>query len=585
MNFKKVFTLDLRSLALMRIAAASILILDLINRSRSISAHYTDWGSVPRDMAVHSYDVDFYTSLHFSTGTAWGQAILFLIAGVFAFFLLIGHRTRLSVIVSWAMLLSLQNRNYFVLNSGDVLIRLLLFWGIFLPLGARYSLDAALQKEEEELPNSYFSIATVGLILQVMSVYVYAGWLKLPEPSWQAGLGTYYALNDEQFTTAFGRYMGTKYELLKAVTPIVLYFEVWWPFVILIPFRNSLFRIIGVLMGFGFHIANQMMLEFGFFSFIGMTAWSALFPSEFWDYYDHKRKKKTSRSLQIFYDGDCSICLKIVRILKVFLNLKDAKIKTAQSQPAIYAELLKQNSWIVIDSDGTQHTHFDGICTVFGASTLGRPLSWIFRWSPIFKMGDCAYRWFADHRLSAASILPDWHSNSLLYGTSKKSKFLAGFFVLYVTYWNFTTVPGLVPKMPRYLESFGYLTRLSQDWIMFSKPITESGWFVVAANQRDGKKIDLFNGGQPLTFDKPAVVSKQYPDDRWRKYIINIYQENKNEYWLNYARYLCRSWNDFHEPQEQVETFKIIFMKEVILPEGGKLPPEQQVMWSHDCFH
>jgi hypothetical protein len=45
---------------------------------------------------------------------------------------------RLCTVLSWALPVSLQNRNAFILDVGDVFFRLLLF----LPLGASYSLDS-----------------------------------------------------------------------------------------------------------------------------------------------------------------------------------------------------------------------------------------------------------------------------------------------------------------------------------------------------------------------------------------------------------------------------------------------------------
>ena len=45
--------------------------------------------------------------------------------------------------MAWVLMLSLHNRNPVVLNAGDVYFRVLLCWGLFLPLAARCSLDRA----------------------------------------------------------------------------------------------------------------------------------------------------------------------------------------------------------------------------------------------------------------------------------------------------------------------------------------------------------------------------------------------------------------------------------------------------------
>ena len=56
--------------------------------------------------------------------------------------LLVGYRTRLATIGSWILLASIHVRLPVVINAGDTLLRVLLFWSIFLPLGAMWSVDA-----------------------------------------------------------------------------------------------------------------------------------------------------------------------------------------------------------------------------------------------------------------------------------------------------------------------------------------------------------------------------------------------------------------------------------------------------------
>ncbi|OYR43122.1 HTTM domain-containing protein, partial [Halorubrum sp. Hd13] len=128
---------DLRALAAFRIGLATLLLADLARRSRSLTAFYTDYGVLPR----RAYVVDYSTTPlpHTLSGEPWAAALLFAVAGAFALALLVGYRTRAVTLVSWLLLLSVQARNPMVLNAGDSLLRMLLFWSVFLPLGARWS--------------------------------------------------------------------------------------------------------------------------------------------------------------------------------------------------------------------------------------------------------------------------------------------------------------------------------------------------------------------------------------------------------------------------------------------------------------
>jgi hypothetical protein len=57
--------------------------------------------------------------------------MIHIIAGIL---LAIGYRTRLMTIVNFVLITSLQARNILVLHGGDVLMKLLCFWAMFLPL-------------------------------------------------------------------------------------------------------------------------------------------------------------------------------------------------------------------------------------------------------------------------------------------------------------------------------------------------------------------------------------------------------------------------------------------------------------------
>ena len=127
-----VFGADLRSLAALRIGCALLILLDLLQRSTDLVAHYTDYGVAPRTLVMENLSSRWYSSLHLMSGVWQLQALLFLIAGGAAIALLVGYRTRLATIVSWALFVSLCARNFYLVQGGDLLLRVVLFWGMFL---------------------------------------------------------------------------------------------------------------------------------------------------------------------------------------------------------------------------------------------------------------------------------------------------------------------------------------------------------------------------------------------------------------------------------------------------------------------
>ena len=132
-NVTEIFGADLRSLAALRIGIALIIIYDLIDRAREIIPFYSNVGVLPRSAIINDGYYYYDLSLHFISGVWYIQALLFFISGIVALSLLLGYRTKMSAIISWILLLSLQNRNPLVNFGADDLLRMVLFWGIFLP--------------------------------------------------------------------------------------------------------------------------------------------------------------------------------------------------------------------------------------------------------------------------------------------------------------------------------------------------------------------------------------------------------------------------------------------------------------------
>ena len=168
------FSVDLRSLALVRVLIGAILLFDLMIRGADFVTWLTDDGVLPRATVMERMD-DYRWSLYNISGHwLWVLAIQ-CIAGLAALALVLGYRTRWAVVISFVMLISLHNRAPLVLQGGDNLLLLVLFWMCFLPIGQRYSIDAALvdprQPASKPVPNAYLSVATVAILFQAMAVY------------------------------------------------------------------------------------------------------------------------------------------------------------------------------------------------------------------------------------------------------------------------------------------------------------------------------------------------------------------------------------------------------------------------------
>lgn len=280
LNFKDVFSLDLRALAVVRILFASILIFDLISRSRDLVMHYTDAGVLPVHFLIEHEWRTGYLSFHTLSGDWEWQAFLFIVQVFFAITLLIGYKSKLSLFVSWILLISLHNRNPLILNSGDTYFRILLFWCLFLPMGARYSIDNITHKVKY-YKNKFFNIGTIGFIVQIMLIYLMGVLFKSSSEWLQDGTALYYALSLDQMVTPFGSWLLNFPELLKFLTFSTVALEFIAPILFIIPYKNPFFRIVGIFLLLSLHIGIDLTLHVGIFSFICMAALIGLFPTKY----------------------------------------------------------------------------------------------------------------------------------------------------------------------------------------------------------------------------------------------------------------------------------------------------------------
>jgi hypothetical protein len=230
-----------------------------------------DFDAFYRQLAPHTVP-DFVVELAF-----WSLPL-------FATLLIVGFLTRLSTFLCWSGVIVLQQANPQILQGGDVLLKLLLFWSLFLPLGAIWSIDARRQKASPRLRPLTAQLAPWAFTFQIILVYWSAALLKF-DPLWtQNGNALFYALNIEHFTTPLGLYLRQFPDLLRVLTFATLGLEFIGPCLLLIPFHRDLLRLIAVLLFLGFHLIGMpALLRIGLFPWVCAVAWLPFIPGSLWN--------------------------------------------------------------------------------------------------------------------------------------------------------------------------------------------------------------------------------------------------------------------------------------------------------------
>ena len=582
---EQLFGLDLRSLAIFRIGLALLIIIDLIRRSEDLKAHYTDFGILPRAALLEHFSNSWRWSIHLFSGELIFQSLLFIIAGLAAFCLLIGYKTRFFTILCWVLMMSLHNRNWMILNSGDIEFRLFLFWGIFLPLGACYSVDSALNSSPNPLPKRILSGATLALTLQICFIYWFAWFLKSDPIWWQEGSAVYYALNLDYIVTRFGQFLLNFPDLLVFTTFSTLWLELLGPFFLFIPFRTDFFRFCTVIVFILLHLGFRLGLIIGLFPFVSIVAWLVFLPSSFWDKIHQKIRTQQTQGLKIYYDRECDFCKKMVHLLCTFLILPRRSLIVLQDKPEILTEMKDENSWVVVDWQGNNYFQFQAITYVCRLSPLIRPIFPLLNWYPLKFFLRKIYEIIANNRFPITKISKLFIFRPLQVSISFATNIVTVFFLTCITLWNLRIIAPSLFKLPKAIDGLSFVLGLDQKWSMFAPyPKKNDGWYVIPGKLKNGTEIDVFQEGEPVNWEKPTLVSATYRNQRWRKYLSNLHSQKNKKRRLYYGRYLCRNWNTKHKGEKQLNTFEIYFMLEKTLP-NYQIPKVKKILlWKHSCF-
>ena len=239
---------------------------------------------LPRSVLIETFlTYHPYISIHILHGSTLFESLLFCLAAGCALALMVGYRTQIFSIACWYLTVSLQARNPLILHGGDDLFRVLLFWSMFVPLGAQWSVDRLKNSNREPIPDAVVSWGCAGLLLQVCFLYFFTGILK-SHPSWRSeGTAVFLALSIDQFTTPLGKMLLPQHELLEMLTFATLALELAGPYIALFSCFHPRLRMLVVFAFIAFHIGLGLCLELGIFPYVCIAGWLAFLPGGFWN--------------------------------------------------------------------------------------------------------------------------------------------------------------------------------------------------------------------------------------------------------------------------------------------------------------
>ncbi|AZQ14006.1 HTTM domain-containing protein [Halorubrum sp. PV6] len=517
--------IDRRALAAFRIGLGVLLIVDLLARSRSLTAFYTDGGVLPS----RAFFADYSTirSVHAFVGEPWAVGVLFAAAAVFALALTVGYRTRLATVVSWLLLLSLHTRNPMVLNAGDSLLLMLLFWSVFLPLGARWSVDAVKRADASAGAGSdadadstttgdtdsasrspsgpaVATVATMAVLVQVLVMYATNAVHKYESELWMNGDAIAYIMQADQFTYLLGNHLAEFHGLLRAFSLLWIGLLFASPLLLLL---RGLPRAAVASLFVGMHLGMAATIRIGLFPLVVVVAFIPFYQTPVWD--------------------------------------------------------LAERGVALLDRSGSRT-----------------------RWRARFV--STARRFLA---VTGAFPRPAVDGRGLRSRVERLSAGVARGRVLVTTVVPYVFLVLIVlssaqavgyADTPEPGEEVLEAVEMDQSWRMFAPdPLHTTRWYVVPGTLEDGSEWDVFRDAA-VDYDRPARVETTYPSARWRKYLSNVYSADNEKHRSYFANYLCDDWNRTHDTS--VEQLTVTQSYERTIPSNDTVEAANEFdLITYDC--
>lgn len=319
---RDVFAIDTRSLALLRIGIALVVLYNLYLISVSAPIFYSESGVLPLQLnqeVVQEGGGGYWSVLWFSETTNWFWLSVGL-SSLAAVALLLGFQSTLATMICLIMVWSFQVRNPLVLTAGDILLRMVLFWGLFLPWGKMWSLDTVIAKKTRLHSVKITSMATAAIMVQLACIYFFSGIAKL-DGSWSA-TALVQSLSLEMYVNGNGGWLANQTSVMKWLSYSVLLIEIVGPVLLFVPKACQFWRgVMMALMGL-MHLAIWITMSIGIFSMVAMVTWLIFVPSDVWNrWLGHhnpmKRERKRSVRPHRLSQGVCGVALVFVLLLNV----------------------------------------------------------------------------------------------------------------------------------------------------------------------------------------------------------------------------------------------------------------------------
>lgn len=322
--------------SLIRIAFGLII---LYNYTIHYSQRYFLWGPnglVGTDSVTESflYNLSLYS---LSTSNLYFN-IIFHLGILIAIVFLMGYKGRLISVLNFIFVWSLMSHNNLILDGGDNILRIMLFYLIFADTTQYFSVDAQIRAYKKKVNTNLSSklslrfllhnLAILAFLVQVCILYFTSGLHKAMGELWQNGTAIYYILQVNEFSHPFFKdiiFASDFFLVVGAYLAIIV--QLAFPFLLF----NKKTKYIGMLGVIGMHTGIFLVMGLFSFSFIMIAnqllfltdkeyRWIGVFSKKRYERIRYLFKPKSQKTINeseslvlILYDGWCPFCTKSIK--------------------------------------------------------------------------------------------------------------------------------------------------------------------------------------------------------------------------------------------------------------------------------
>lgn len=497
---------ETRALAVFRLAFGLVLLKDAVYHLPLVKMFYSDAGWLPRSTLAQLARTWRFSLLDW-LGPAW-QVQLFVLAWIgVVVCLTLGYRTRWMAVLNFLALLSIHERNTYVLDGADVVFQVLSFWTMFTPLGDYYSLDAlrarrdAFRRHQDPAalrvsaqPKTTYAFPVRLAQIQVGLVYLASALVKLRDAPWREGDALYLALQLKSYTLPTGDWLWrvSPEWLLKGLSYEALLAELLFVFLVFAPVWQPQLKLIGLSLTTFLHVGIALVMSIPNFSVVMLAAYGLFLDSRWVTGLERRLRQATT---PIFLPKGAGGGLH--PWAPVLAGTGEEAVAVLDSAESSFSAC---DDWWVCDGAGRR---YDGLAA-WQQLAARLPLSRLWAWT-VRRRAVRQILWWLRGRWVQTCLKPlparagrPWAPRLRVVGQAGMTLGLSVclFCVLWINARG--AFRPYIPRISGWSQDLVLVTGLAQYWAMFGGPSRGDGWLIVDAELSDGSHRDLLTG-QPVS--------------------------------------------------------------------------------------